>query len=112
MTSKRRVFPYRSTTSRSDSRPSLQLVWTWKSQSRKGSYPGTSGPHILVRTVGRTMTQDLRPEVAHVETEHAAFAERQIAARRRPDPAVEADRNRTDRREPPAEIGVFAVELD
>ena len=97
MTSKRRVRPYRSTTSRSESRPSLHCVWTWKSQSRNGSYPGTSGPHVQMVGVRRPVPQDLRPEVADVELEHRPLAHGAIPARRRPDPAVARDVDAAER---------------
>src|SRR5262245_12568818 len=108
MTSNFPVWPYRSTTSRTVRRPSLHCVCTWKSQSRKGSYPGMalltrlhapgyrlpwrngsleSGvgsrlTNIDMRSVFGAMVQDFGSKVAHVETEHGALPHRDVPARR------------------------------
>src|SRR5476649_2052184 len=108
-TSKSFVWPYKSTTSRMERRPSLHVVCTWKSQSRNGSYPGTSDPYVNVVAIRRTMPENLRPEIAHVERKDGPLPHRVIAARGRPDPAIAGELHATTRREPAAEIGVFAV---
>ena len=51
-------------------------------------------PHVQMGPVGGTMAQDLRPEVADVDAEDRRLPHRAIAARRRPDPAVLAQRRR------------------
>src|SRR5262245_28086638 len=63
-------------------------------------------------TVGRTMTKDFRPEIAHVQTENLSLAHGPIPTSGGPDPPLAADRAASDRREPPPEIRVFAVEFD
>src|SRR5579871_853766 len=112
ITSNRFVRPYRSTTSRSDRRPSLQFVCTWKSQSRNGSYPGTSGSHVEMLAIRRTVPQDLGPEVSHVQAEDGPLAHRTIPPRRRPHPALAAHDDAAERRQAAAEVRVLAVELD
>src|SRR4029078_1748886 len=58
------------------------------------------------------MTKYLGPEMPDVEAEDLVFAERSIAARRRPDPALARYVNRPERGQPAPEIGVLAVKLD
>jgi hypothetical protein len=58
------------------------------------------------------MAEDLRPEIADVEAEDGALAHRAVAPRRGPHPAVGAERDAPDRRQPAAEIRVLAVKLD
>src|SRR5207342_2320798 len=101
-TSKWPVRPYRSITSRTDRRPSLQRVWTWKSHSRNGSYPGMMllGPYVEMFAVGGPVPQDLGPEVAHVQAEHFSFPHHDVAARRCPHPAIAAHRDAADSRQP------------
>ena len=70
------------------------------------------GPNVHVTAIGRAVEEDLRPEVTHVETEHAPLAHRPIPARRGPHPALGRELYRTEGRQPPADIGVRAVELD
>ena len=67
-----------------DSLPSLHCVWTWKSQSRNGSYPGIVQTCLTSRCVRvlRPMVQHLRREVADVEPEDRALPHRDVAARR------------------------------
>src|SRR5262249_57141626 len=86
ITSNRRVLPYKSTTSRSDSRPSLQVVWTWKSQSKNGSYPGTLHPHVEVLAIGGPMPPHPRPKNPHPQAKEPAPSPRPLAARGKPDP--------------------------
>src|SRR5215831_606667 len=110
MTSKWPVRPYRSMTSRTDRRPSLQRVWTWKSHSRNGSYPGTLHPHVEMLAVGRPMPQNLGPEVSNVQRKHLALPHGLVAPRGRPDPALRTHAHASERRKATAEIGVLSVE--
>src|SRR5215467_1497348 len=112
MTSKCLVLPYRSMTSRTDRRPSLHRVCTWKSQSRNGSYPGTLGPHIEMLTVGRPVPQNLGPEVPYVERKHPPLPHRHVAPCGRPYPAPGRHPDTADRRETAPEVGVLTVKLD
>src|SRR5262249_20071726 len=68
--------------------------------------------NIEMLSIGWSVPEDLRPEVSNVQPEHRSLAHRAIAARGRPDPAVAAQRDAADRRQPPAEVRVFAMELD
>src|SRR5690242_11811126 len=112
MTSKCPVRPYKSITSRTERRPSLQRVCTWKSQSRKGSYPGTLHPHVEMLAVGGAVPQDLGPEIPHVKRKHLALPHRVIPPGRRPHPAAGAHPHASDFGESPPKIRVFAVKLD
>src|SRR6476646_5171482 len=112
MTSNRPVLPYRSTTSRTERRPSLQRVCTWKSHKRNGSYPGTSGPHVQMIPIGWSMVQDFRPEIPNIEIEHRTLAHCAIPSRRGPHPAITRHFDPSERCEPPAEIRVLAMKLD
>src|SRR5262249_41939123 len=102
----------RSMTSRTDRRPSLQRVCTWKSQSRNGSYPGTLRPHIEMLAVGRPVPQNLGPEVPNVERKHPSLPHRHVSPRGCPHPAAAGHPDATDRGEPSPEVGVFTVKLD
>src|SRR5215471_7730572 len=111
ITSKCPVLPYRSMTSRTDRRPSLQRVCAWKSQSRNGSYPGTLGPHIEMLAVGRPMPQDLGPEVSNVQRKHAPLPHRHVPARGCPHPAAARHTDTPHGGEPASQVGVLAVKL-
>ena len=65
-----------------------------------------------MRRVLGPVVQDLRREVADVEPEHRALPHRHVAARRRVEVAVVTEPHRADGEQPPAEVGVLAVELD
>lgn len=58
------------------------------------------------------MVDGLPPEVADVKPEHAAAAERLVAARGRMEVARGVQLDAADRRQAAAEIGILAVELD
>src|SRR5262249_27222367 len=62
--------------------------------------------------IRRLVPEDLRPEVAHVQPADFTRAHRAVAARRRPHPAVPAERDASDGGEAAAEVRVLAVELD
>src|ERR1700722_6608903 len=62
--------------------------------------------------ISRPVSEDLRPEVPHVQTEHSALPHGSIPARRGPHPAFTADVDATDLCQPPAKVGVLAVKLD
>src|SRR5262245_22955920 len=98
-------------TSRTDRRPSLHVVCTWKSHSRNGSYPGTLHPHIQMVGIRRTMTQDFGPEISNVQAKHLALAHHAIPPRRRPDPTVARQHDGPDRCQSPAKIRVLAVKF-
>src|SRR5262245_56261045 len=63
-------------------------------------------------TISRSMAENLRPEISYVQTEHSAPAHRVVPAGRGPYPAFPRDGNRSERRQPPPEIRVLAMELD
>src|SRR5262245_18401234 len=65
-----------------------------------------------MRLVRWTVPQNLRPEVPDVEAAHGSGAHRTISPGRRPHPAVLAERDAADGREAPAQVRIFAVELD
>src|SRR5262245_37458198 len=62
--------------------------------------------------ISRTMTQDLGPEIANVKTKHLPLPHRAITARRCPNPAPARQHDRTERRQPPGQVRILAVELD
>src|SRR6185436_4926250 len=88
----------------------------WKSQSRKGSYPGMvpflNFPHVEVCRVLGPVMQDLGREVANVETKDRALPHRQVAARRGVEVAVAKEAHASDGEQPPSDVGVLTVKLD
>src|SRR5580704_13417515 len=62
--------------------------------------------------IGRPVSENLRPEVPHIQTEDVALPHRLIPARRGPHPAFAADVDATETCQPPAKVGVLAVKLD
>ena len=62
--------------------------------------------------IGRPVSEDLRPEVPHIQPEDVALPHCSIPARRGPYPAFAADVDATEPCQPPAEVGVLTVKLD
>src|SRR5262245_65340881 len=58
------------------------------------------------------MAKNLGPEIPDVEPEDSALPHRPVPPGRRPEPTVVCDLDRAMRRQPPAEIRIFAVEFD
>ena len=83
-------------------------------RDRKGSYPGMQSDlsHVEMRGVLGPVMQNLRREVADVETEDRALPHRHVAARRGVEVAVVEEADASDGKQPPADVGVLAVKLD
>src|SRR5262245_2206065 len=62
--------------------------------------------------VGRSVPQDLRTEVPHVQSKYLSLAHRAISTCGGPDPAAAIDDDAADRSQASAEIGVLAMEVD
>src|SRR5262245_2140780 len=68
-----------------------------------------SEPDVFVHEIFRPVIERLRPEVAHVETEHAGASEGLVAACGGMNRALGGQFNSADSGEAPAEVRVFAM---